>query len=393
MTPTKDAEYLLIWNNTDKLDITFTVENLGKRVPILESELSEKIKSLGLVSSIDVDNMKSGIKGFTATNVPSGLPKLDYAGSNFIITIKSDDSVVSSFDSQFLFINNEIKARRSGRNNSWLNWRLIHKKDYVVDVNGSGDYTNFTECIKFINDNQIKNANVFVKDGIYDLVAEAKLIYGDDYFETITNNYSSGIKLYNNITIECEQNALLKFVYTGSNVNVLEGYSVFTAKADSDGYTLLNVNIYVKNGRYCVHDEHDGYSTYKNIYEGCRMEIDNSENHVWHATQCIGGGLGLHGTIKVNNCYFKTFKHGVNDYCVSYHNGVSANAKSNVVISNNYCEQGTIKASWYGQSTEKTDFLIYGNSVPNPIVVKRENSDYDVNNISVKEWNNEIRTN
>ena len=227
---------------------------------------------------------------------------------------------------------------------------------------------------------------VRIHDGTYDLYAE---LGGSDYFDSYTYaDNGEGLVLKNRVHLIGSSASLITFDYTGTNAQVKQYFSVFNAGAE--GFTLENVNIECSNCRYAIHDErYTNTDLYVNKYLNCNMEIDNSANSYGYR-QCIGGGLGTNGAIVIKDCNFKTIGANVAE-CVSYHNSSSSSAKSRIIASGNYCDNGTMRFSWHGTSTKTTEVIASNNSVPSAITTRAEQVSDTTENVVLKAWNNVIR--
>ena len=108
--------------------------------------------------AIDVNSLKNGVYGFIASVVPNNLPTRSYGGENLIITVRVSNTSLANFDKQILICNGSMYAHRQYYNGAWTNWVLSDgNKTLVVDVNGGGNYTSLTACIKYINDSFVIN--------------------------------------------------------------------------------------------------------------------------------------------------------------------------------------------------------------------------------------------
>ena len=267
---------------------------------------------------------------------------------------------------------------------------------FVVSKNCDGDFTTLIDVLTHINTNNIYNAIVYVKDGVYDLVQE----YVNKYGHVWGTDY--GLVIKNNTHMIFSNNSIVKFEYTEGNENVMKYFSPFNVKSADDpldnsiesGFTLENMTLIASNCRYCVHDEHDRDSgSYKNRYINCYMYLDNRHNTYFKSTRCIGGGLGRRGFIEIIGCSFygEQQTDGENVVEVSYHNSYADNSKSKIIIKDCYFHNGTIRAGYYGSSTEISQIFINNNSMKHEPYIEQETEDFNVENIKILKWNNEIR--
>jgi len=206
------------------------------------------------------------------------------------------------------------------------------------------------------------NSVLCVYDGVYDLYEE----FGAEYFTKLNQNSSNreGLLLKNKVHIIFSKNAKVIFNYKGENEYVKTKFSPFNA--GDYGFTLENVNIECSNCRYCMHDEmHSSLFSYDNIYINCRMVIDNTDNKVWKAGQCIGGGLGYKGNIIISNsCFYTKSPLLISGHAVTYHNRVGrlpTNCK--IVINNcNFEKNNTFIFYSCGKHKDISHAILYNNN-------------------------------
>lgn len=248
------------------------------------------------------------------------------------------------------------------------------------------------------------NSIVYVDEGEYDIESEFKAIYGNDFFNNFEQSSRRGLYLDNGIKIIMSPNTVIKFHYSGDNAKVKELFSPFnfapyspysTKKSEIHGFELHGGIIDVKNARYCSHDDPSSFNKpYINKYINVQMKLDNTENTVWGAHNCIGAGLGMYGEFNVESCTFETVGSKGTTASISIHNTSQPNAKSFISIRDNYLYgNNTIRLLYYGASQLKTKAIVCGNSVSRQIELKPNTSDSTIENIELVAWNNEIRSN
>lgn len=211
------------------------------------------------------------------------------------------------------------------------------------------------------------------------------ILFFDSY--VYSSAWYGGLVLKNGVKIFASSGAKLIFNYTGTNSDVLTYYSPLNA--GTGGFELCNVTIEASNCRYALHDEKMDYTdVYRNIYDHCNFKLDNSNNSVWHARNCIGGGLGKSGEIVIDGCYFESDIDPNYYDIVSYHNSSNTNAKSNIVIKNSYIKSGRFKFGYHGTSTNMTKVLIAGcKATREPLLWQEQPTDSTVN-MEITQWNN-----
>ncbi|MBP5448702.1 MAG: hypothetical protein J6Y01_01150 [Spirochaetales bacterium] len=234
---------------------------------------------------------------------------------------------------------------------------------------------------------QTPNTTLIVYPQTYDFVEE---------LATLDTQNTTGLSLYNNIHIKFLPGAKIVCNYTGPNTYINQNFSVFNAnitKDDAD-FTLENVEIEASNIRYCIHDEmHNGADeSYKHVYKGCKMSLDNSANPVWSATQCIGGGLGINGNIEIEDCLFSTESTDSSELVdVSYHNNDVTSCVSKVNLKNSKLS-GTARFSYHGTSALKTRCIVSNCSLAEAPIKRAESVGSTVDNIDLIAYCNEIRS-
>ena len=262
--------------------------------------------------------------------------------------------------------------------------------DTVFVISKTGIHNTLSGGLNYAKQHGIKE--IYVDSGEWDIVDEL----GDDFFINYTSDSLRGLPLGHGMHIVFSSKAKVVCNYLPSSdptVNPLVN-SLFSAfNVESGGFTIENLNIEASNIRYCIHDDRSASMLfYHNKYLNCIMQIDNTDNTNWPASNCIGGGCGGNGLIEVIGCAFKSVFTTQYNVLVSWHNSSAANAKSHIVIKDCYFDgDGTIGIYWYGESTEITTAFITNNSLGSDIITGGQSGSTNVN-ISVTSWNNEIRS-
>lgn len=271
-------------------------------------------------------------------------------------------------------------------------------KNKIYYVGQEKQYKSFSECV--IEAVKYQNSTVYVEDGTYDIEAEFKELFGTDFFDVFTRDNMRGLYLNNNIKIILSPNSTIKMHYSGDNSDVksefapfnFAPYSLFSKVCDVNGYSIEGGNIDVKNVRYCVHDDPSSFNkAYINEYRNVNMSLDNTQNSAWGSTQCIGGGLGTNGSVLVENCTFYSAGSRPDKCSLSYHNTSQPNAKSHIVIKDNYFYgNDTVRMLWHGPSTMASKCIVTNNNVGRPIEIRANSADQTNENMELLEWNNHI---
>ncbi len=230
---------------------------------------------------------------------------------------------------------------------------------------------------------------VYVDAETFDLVQE----FGREYLDNYDGSDGMiGIWLKNRVNVIFASGSKVIFNYTGSNENIHTYFSPFNS--GKYGFTLENAWVESTNCRYSVHDERGGQDdTYHNIYKRCTF-IHDSSNCSWGTHQAIGGGLGVHGDIEIDGCYFENIGGEIVDpggdayFNVSYHNSYGDNAQSRIVIKNSYFATSALIMR-HGTSEKVSEMVVCGCSL------KSEPQAYNYNstpaNVKCTSWNNVIR--
>ena len=205
----------------------------------------------------------------------------------------------------------------------------------------------------------------------------------------ITNFSGTGMLVGKNMRVLGMPDSLIKAENAGTN----QYFSVFYC-GEGD-YELNGVNITCKNIRYCIHDDptsslapNPGHHIFKN----CSFYIDNTGNTGWTNHQCIGGGLGHHMIIEVENCYFSAADPDYNLGLLSYHNNEAANAVSLIVVKDSEFAgtDGTVRFGWYGSSTKITKCYVFNCKMGHAPVIRAETEQSTNENMELIEWNNVV---
>ena len=260
----------------------------------------------------------------------------------------------------------------------------------IFYVGPTREYTSFTACINYINNNNIKNAVVYVDRNNYDLFTEQG---GSNYFDSYDHTINGyGLVLKNNIHIIMATGAKLLFNYTGSNTEVLIEYSPLNS--GELGFTLENCNIECSNCRYAFHDERkNSTESYHNKFINCNFKIDNSNNASWGIHQALGGGLGKDGEIVIDSCVFESV--GMNEADVlTYHNCYTDDyAQSKIVVKNCYTKGVTgMSFRYIGNSQRITPVYVSNCSTGFRIACFYEIPTAPYVNVVLYKWCNELRS-
>lgn len=327
------------------------------------------------------------------SNIPQHLPFTKWNGteSQCAFLIDLDDPSTHLYRTQVFLTNGSLYCRRYYLTQSaWYPWVLMNDTGCTLVVDKDHpSIADYTSLSKAIYDNSEKhNVTIIVNPGTYDMIDELEEILGEGYLETISSRWFGYLYLSNNIKIICADNAKITCNYTGTNHFINDYFSPFNA--GTGDFTLENMNIVCHNVRYCIHDEKStDTEVYTHKYIRCKM-YKNSNNSA-DQEQCIGGGLGTNGQIIIQDCYFDGDM-TTPQMLVSYHNSISPNAQSTVIVNGCYFDkQGKLRLSYHGTTLLKTLCMVSNNSFGSAIELTQETPEYNTQNIRLVEWNNIIR--
>ena len=313
---------------------------------------------------------------------------------NSVIGLDDDDSYVIPYskdlESETLYAAalSHISGKFNAKLTAYQYQFAVEEEDPVGLVFTIGEHDNVAEIITEAM--KTRESIVYIEPYTHDCIAEWESFFGNGYWENLSRG--RGIELCNDIHIIGRSGCLLTCHYRGNNDYVQSDFSLFNNPAGGSGYTIENVAFEVSKIRYVIHDERGGDATpYKVRYSRCRMSQDNSQSTWDHSRACIGGGLGLHGDVLVEDCIFGTVTSQANMDSLAYHNSGAAGAQNSLVIRGCFCEgDSTLQIASYGASTLQSKVLISNNSFGSPI----EELHWDGNpgNFDIFYVNNETRS-
>ena len=254
---------------------------------------------------------------------------------------------------------------------------------YIVDKNADttvgNKYRNLVDCIV---DTYGMDCNIYVRSGLYDLYDEFSHKYGTDFTEGTT--IYEGLKI-NKQKIFCDSGVIVLFDYSnGSIFNITDYFAPI--KFDGAGGEWHGGHIIAKNCRYAIHDDvFDTSDSSRTVIDGVVVDLNTSRNIA------IGGGLGQSSDVTVKNCIFRQLS-SVHGDCraVYYHNAQNGeNAVSNIKITGNYCNYGSIFIHSFGASTKKSTAIVSNNRC-SAVTLFKQNENVD--NIDLYEFNNKIES-
>lgn len=357
----------------------------------------------GIINSSNYATILPNIDNITENSVytlvpsnnsePAGLPS-DIVPNEyyFLLTNRSGNNAGSI---QILWSDmGEYWTRPQKNATSWFAWERHERQVKYTVAKTGGDFNSIFKAVRAVR--KFKNPYIFVEDGVYDVIAEFEEVFGSSYFANYVRGYGNtqeyqGMNLYNGITLEFSSGAKMVCNYTGSNGEVRAGFSAINMFYGDA--TLINVKIEGSNIRYIVHDDPlvNKDFEWKHVYKNCNFKLDNSNAlPSFSSKSCIGGGLGKHCTILIEDCIFNSIGMADNYTNVNYHNCILDGSISTVIVKNCYFMTGTFGATWYGPSTEKTNVIVTNCRLKSDVIEAAETAEYNIDNIDVFKWNNII---
>lgn len=202
--------------------------------------------------------------------------------------------------------------------------------EYIVDINGSGDYTSLTECFNAIRNNPEKKI-IRIKPGTYNIFEE---IGGSTFALNIDDtttwrNVSTFVP--NNTKIIGEGNVILNFLPELDEISAT-GSSYLSCLNVQGNFEMENVKLFAKNCRYVIHDETSDLVEYQDT----SRKYKNVELHyISGRSTGIGGtayGCGfMKGmTYEFNNVLLESTAKA---FPISFHNGTT-DGGANITFNN-----------------------------------------------------------
>ena len=257
----------------------------------------------------------------------------------------------------------------------------------IVDANGYGGYTSFTEAVY---DNVDNCKDIVVKAGTYDIKAEYIALFGQSVVDNLSdstsgiNNFQYGVRIHDR-KIVFGSGSHLVCDWTGHTVNETHRFCALRVEPNAE---LIGLDLDCTATFYCIHDDYgtnDG-SPFTIKYENCRVIGHNLYN-----ANCIGGGADKYSRHILKNCYFKNNVDSsdiVLSADVRYHNTNTAEAEPELYVSNCYFSNN-MNVTYYG--TQTTKFKAYVNNcfAPHGINKRAESSSMSNDNVELYTWNNQ----
>lgn len=253
----------------------------------------------------------------------------------------------------------------------------------TIEIGAGKDFEKFSDGLAEAY--RLGNCDVIVYPGTYNLVTEL----GESGLANNTNY--KGLYIGRNTLLTFMDGAKVTCHYTGSVNTIITWFAIL--RAMDGNYIVENADFDCSNIRYCVHDEKDGIGDYIHEYIDCRMKIDNTGSS-WGPHQCIGGGFGTHGIVKVIRGVYESVGIGNRDNgVVTFHQPASQDVtefENTFIVDGVYFVNGTAFYSCGGASTIMSDFICTGCSMLVAPFINGAGTSA-TQNVNGYIWGNEIR--
>ena len=257
----------------------------------------------------------------------------------------------------------------------------------IVDANGNGDYTSFTEAVY---QNPDDRRDIIVKPGTYDIVAEYIALFGQSVVDNLAdsttgiNNFQFGVGIHDR-KVTFEAGAKLVCDWTGHTCNGTHRFCPLRVMYNAE---IVGLDIDSTATFYTIHDDYGtpDNSPFTNTYQNCRVIGHNLVN-----ANCIGGGCHKYSRHILENCYFKNNVDSTDlvlSADVRYHNTNTANAEPEVYVSNCYFSNN-LNVTYYGTQTTKMRAYVNNCYAPKGIIKRAESSTMQTDNVELYTWNNQ----
>lgn len=314
------------------------------------------------------------------------------------LTINTDDKQICVFTADQTLYN-------SGRADTYYSPNKLELNEsgtevqHVFRVGATREYTSLLEGI--IAAEEYKNSIVYVDPGTYDMTQEFKDKYGNDYFSSTATDFTTksnfrGCPLINGVhVIGYGGVTVTGGLLSTDNPDAISWWSIFNGGDDAHGdngygFTIENITIksISQHIRYLVHDEYGGTDyDYINKYINIHFVVFPG-----YVKRCIGGGLGKHAYILIDNCTIDAPAYDETIRGINYHNDAGAGALNEIYIKNCYIPNGTVGITWYGQTIESEKSIMYVNNcyLQAEPVKKAETASAPYENVDIVSWCNTI---
>lgn len=184
-------------------------------------------------------------------------------------------------------------------------------KEYIVDINGTGDFTSFTDCLKQLKDDATPKT-IKILSGTYNIFEE----YGGAAFmadvDVSAGWRANSVLVPKNTHIIGIGQVILSWTPSATDIIDDAHANLFSPiNLSDDNIVLENLDIVCSNGRYCIHDECGvrWEAATKDFQKSTHKYINIRATRLPKArgnVQVYGGGNSGEGPYIFENCVFKS---------------------------------------------------------------------------------------
>lgn len=234
-------------------------------------------------------------------------------------------------------------------------------KTYYVGENEA--FPSLTELLLSLK-GDIREKTIVIRSGEYDIFNEYKALEADALIDEVpadddsSYNYSTGYMPYNvfvpsNTLIRGEGYVRLVYAPEASETTVNESKTRAPINV-AGSMTLENVEIYCKNGRYCIHDDPLQEKEYTgSVKKYVNVKAVKGANDTLNGTllgfrHCFGCGVPSENSYEFNNCYFETEDSNAATRTLYFHDRkivgeqtLTEKNSSRIVVNNSVCKSAS----------------------------------------------------
>jgi len=184
-----------------------------------------------------------------------------------------------------------------------------YEEGTVYNVGPNRYYKSLTELMLLLKNDQTKKT-IYLDEGVYDIFQEYKdagvksppdTVGSADYFDY-------NVFLPNNTNLVGIGNVQLRFAPTADQITLGESLTWAPLNVLGECY-VENIEIYCKNGRYCIHDDsHNDFQNTLHYYKNVRCTYvlgDYKDGQQLGRNNTIGNGMAQGSTFLFEDCIFK----------------------------------------------------------------------------------------
>lgn len=266
-----------------------------------------------------------------------------------------------------------------------LTYVKLSENPVIVALDGTGDYTSFTQAIYETVDS---GRPVIVRPGRYDITTEYINLFGQDVVDAMSdestgmNDFQYGVRIHDReVLFDAASEIYCNWTRT---INATHRFSVLRVEQGAyiEGMHLIAVGTF-----YGVHDDYGPVTPFTIHYKNCRFVCYDLYNH-----NCIGGGCHKYSTHILEGCYFTNHVNNTDDLVLSadvrYHNTNTPGAEPELYISNCWFAHN-LNLCYYGEQTTRMKAYVNNCKAPRGINIVQESSSMSTQNIDLYKWCNE----